>query len=261
MAALSGGKAVAQDWYQVSGPSGGPAAVIGSAAAGCLAGGVALPQGGEGYQVLRPSRNRFWGHPDTIRFVRNLAQAAQAGGISPFLVGDMAQPRGGPMAFGHGSHQNGLDVDIWFRLPKNPLRRDEIEAPVPISMVQGTGTDSRTWTADHIRLLELAARAPGVDRIFVNPAIKQSLCRALPPDKREWLAKLRPWWGHDEHFHVRLACPADSPLCEVQRAVPDGDGCGAEVESWLAKPTLPAPPSKPHRQTRALPAACGTVLD
>jgi penicillin-insensitive murein endopeptidase len=96
-----------------------------------------------------------------------------------------------------------------------------------------------------------------VDRIFINPAIKKAMCESVPANgDRSWLRKLRPWWGHDEHFHVRLACPADSPDCFVQAPMPDGDGCGAELESWLDRPTWPAPPEKPHHQSRPLPEAC-----
>jgi penicillin-insensitive murein DD-endopeptidase len=81
------------------------------------------------------------------------------------------------------------------------------------------------------RVLALAARDPRVDRIFVNPVIKAELCRA---DKRpRWLRKVRPWWLHHEHFHVRLACPDDSPECEAQKPIPDGDGCD-DVKWWLA---------------------------
>ena len=43
-----------------------------------------------------------------------------ASGLPVFYVGDMAQPRGGPLPFGHASHQTGLDVDIWFTLTPRP---------------------------------------------------------------------------------------------------------------------------------------------
>jgi penicillin-insensitive murein endopeptidase len=87
------------------------------------------------------------------------------------------------------------------------------------------------------------------------------MCRAAPAGgDREWLRKLRPWWGHDEHFHVRLSCPGDSPDCERQKSMPEGDGCGEELESWSAKPTWPAPPSRPHHQSRPLPEACAGLF-
>lgn len=253
----------AADWSPAASPSSGPSAVIGSPAAGCLQGAVPLIEDEHSFQVLRKARNRNWGHPATVSFVADLAAAAKQAGIAgPLLIGDMAQPRGGPMPAGHGSHQNGLDVDIWFRLPAKPLSRAEIEAPRPVTMVNGTNVDRRAWGPAQARLLELAARTPGVDRIFVNPAIKKAACRSVPADgDRDWLRRLRPWWGHDEHFHVRLACPADSPDCEGQKPMPEGDGCGAELESWLTKPTWPAPPSRPHVQSRPLPEACAGLAE
>jgi penicillin-insensitive murein endopeptidase len=232
--------------------------VIGSAAAGCLRDAEPLPQS-ETYQALRPHRQRHWGHPATVQFVRDLSAAAFAEGAGKLLIADMAQARGGPMPSGHASHQNGLDVDIWFRLAPQSLSREDLDAPRPTPMVQGKRL-SEAWTPRHARIVELAARAPQVDRIFINPTIKQELCRRATGGDRDWLGKLRPWWGHDEHFHVRLACPADSPLCEPQKPFPEGDGCGAELESWLVKPTSPAPPERPHLQSRPLPDSCRDVL-
>lgn len=250
----------ARDWAEMERPSAGEAKVIGSAAAGCLAGAGALALDDPHYQVLRPSRLRYFGHPATVAFVRALAEQSVEQGIGPLLIGDMAQPRGGPLPSGHASHQNGLDVDIWFRLEARRLTRAESEAPGPLGMVRYGALDASAWSPGQARLLELAARHPEVERIFVNPVIKQAMCRSAPAGDRGWLAKLRPWWGHDEHFHVRLACPADSPECEVQKPFPEGDGCGAELDSWLDKPTWPAPPSRPHVQTRPLPRSCAQVL-
>lgn len=250
--------AAGDPWSELRRPAVGSGEAIGSAAAGCLRGAEALPLSGEGYQVLRPERNRAWGHPRTVAFVRALAAKTHAEGLPLLLIGDMAQPRGGPLPFGHASHQNGLDVDIWFRLASHPLGAAELARPQPLSMTEGNRIDSAHWGRGQARLLELAATSPGIDRIFVHPAIKRTLCRSLPPERRGWLAKLRPWWGHNEHFHARLACPAGSGLCEPQAPVPDGDGCGAELESWLAQP-LAIPKEKPHRQVRPLPAACASL--
>lgn len=250
-----------EGWALVGAPVAGMPQSLGSPAAGCISGAVALPAAGDGYQVLRPQRNRYWGHPRTIAFIQGLASDARARSIAPLLIGDMSQPRGGPMAFGHGSHQNGLDVDIWFRLPKAPLTPDELARPSPISMVKGTRVDSTTWSGRQLAVLELAARSPEVDRIFVNPPIKAEACRAARGD-RAWLAKLRPWWGHDEHFHVRLSCTPGDIGCTPQAPVPDGDGCGGELASWNAKPTvLPnAAKDKPNHRRPVLPGACARVL-
>ncbi|MDO8606313.1 MAG: penicillin-insensitive murein endopeptidase [Phaeospirillum sp.] len=263
LALLAGGIPAAEGkeaWAAMAIPMPGEAQVIGSAAAGCVRGAAALALDGENYQVLRPSRHRNWAHPSTVRFIRDLSALAGREGVKGVLIGDMGQSRGGPMPSGHASHQNGLDVDIWFRLAPEHLEHAEIESPRPVAMVANGHMNRATWTPAQARLVELAAQAPEVERIFINPMIKQALCRANPADHRGWLRKLRPWWGHDEHFHIRLACPTDSPGCEPQKPIPEGDGCGAELDSWLNKPTSPAPPSKPHIQSRALPEACDALL-
>jgi len=261
MMSLAGGVLAdtARPWSKVTRPAAGPASAIGSAAAGCVAGAAELPLRGAGWQVLRPSRNRFWGHPATVAFVERLGAAAFREKWGTLLIGDMGQPRGGPMSSGHASHQNGLDVDIWFRLPVTPLEPEEVEEPREVAVVTPAGLDHARWTPAHARLIETAARSPEVDRLFVNPPIKAELCRTAGND-RAWLAKVRPWWGHEEHFHVRLGCPLGDGACTPQPAVPEGDGCGAELQSWLAKPTLPSPPDRPNHRNPTLPAACAAVL-
>ena len=82
--------------------------------------------------------------------------------------------------------------------------------------------------------MQAAAEDPAVERIFVNAAIKKAMCREAGSD-RAWLAKVRPWWGHAEHFHVRLDCPPDSPQCKPQPPVPAGDGCGHELDYWFTE--------------------------
>ncbi|HEX6013505.1 MAG TPA: penicillin-insensitive murein endopeptidase [Geminicoccaceae bacterium] len=241
------------------------ARVIGTYAKGCLAGGVALPAEGSGWQAVRLSRNRTWGHPALIAFVERLAVAARADGWPGLLVGDLAQARGGPMISGHASHQVGLDVDLWLTpMPSRRLRVAERETFVPVSMLaDGTRVaDPARLTPAHVALIRRAARDPNVARIFVHPGIKQALCRVAGGD-RSWLAKVRPWWGHDSHFHVRLACPPGEPLCRGQEAPPPGDGCGQDLAWWLGdepwRPKPPGPPPKPVTLAD-LPAECAAVL-
>lgn len=241
-----------------------PARVIGSYAKGCLAGGQALSVDGPAWQAMRLSRNRVWAHPDLIALIERLAVEAQADGWPGLLVGDIAQPRGGPMRTGHASHQIGLDVDLWLTpMPRRTLSAQERESLSAVSMlVPGQRTaDPARLTAAHRALIRRAARYPEVSRIFVHPGIKQALCQHAGAD-RDWLAKVRPWWGHDSHFHVRLACPAGQPLCRDQEPPPPGDGCGDELAWWLSdepwqpRPTPPAPPLL----LADLPAECTAVL-
>ncbi|MEC9432925.1 MAG: penicillin-insensitive murein endopeptidase [Pseudomonadota bacterium] len=242
---------------------------MGSYAKGCLAGGLRMPEDGPGWQFVRLSRNRNWGHPEAFSFLTRLAAAGQAAGGNSLLVGDVSQPRGGPMTTGHASHQIGLDLDIWFNDgPAAPMSRAARESAGAVSMV---AADKRRVTAAfgplQRALLRASAEDGAVARIFVNAAIKAELCRT-EPEPRPWLRKLRPWWGHDAHFHVRLACPAGAELCRDQDPPATGDGCDASLDWWFSDEALnPPPPKTPPVRARDvmtladLPAECRGVLD
>jgi penicillin-insensitive murein DD-endopeptidase len=261
----------AVSWGEARVPTSGPTRIIGGPASGCIAGAVRLPNEGPGFQAIRVGRNRHYGHPDTVAFVERLGKRAAAAGLPPFYVGDMSQPRGGPMAFGHGSHQNGLDVDIWFNLDPKPLlpaaARDDVDLPSMVLPDQ-SDIDRTRFGERQVRILRMAAGDPRVDRIFVHWTIKQALCEGYAgadEGSRAWLHKLRPWRGHDEHFHVRLACPPGAAGCVGQAPVPPGDGCDESLEWWArTRPPLPAPTPRmtPVRAAprSAVPAQCRALL-
>lgn len=237
---------------------------IGAYARGCLAGAVALPVDGATWQVMRLGRNRNWGHPRLVAFLERFAEKGRRIGWPGLLVGDMSQPRGGPMITGHASHQIGLDADIWFLpMPDRTLTRAERETISAVSMVKMATReiDRSTWTPTRMALVRQAALDPEVARIFVNPAIKKAMCDAAEGD-RAWLGKVRPWYGHNYHFHVRLACPPGGD-CRGQDPVSPGDGCGADLAWWLGpEPWKPSPPEKPRPPLKLsdLPADCSRVL-
>lgn len=244
-------------------PSPGPGQPIGSYTKGCLAGGVEMPADGANWQVMRPSRNRAWGHPVLIDFLQRLASAGEAAGWRGLLVGDLAQPRGGPMLTGHASHQLGIEADIWLTpMPDRrltPVERNEMLATSVVAE-HGHDIDPAVWRSEHRKLLELAARDAAVDRIFVNSAIKLALCRETGGD-RNWLRRIRPWFGHNYHFHVRLACPRGASQCQGQAPLPPGDGC--DDLAWWFSPEAKLPqPTQPPRPLRVsdLPPACAALV-
>lgn len=253
-------------WAGIKAPASiGPGAEsIGSYTAGCLSGAVELPTTGAGYQVMRLSRHRYFGHPHLKSFIETLAKQSAAERLGVLLIGDMGQPRGGPTLTGHRSHQTGLDVDIWFLLSKQAESRvlayNERENWSAPSVLQdhSDALDRRQWSRANERVLQLAAEMPEVDRIFVNPSIKRELCQSSPG--QAWLRKIRPWWKHDDHFHVRLKCPADSRYCSGQESLPSGTGCDASLAWWFSAeakaPAKKAPPPK----APVLPARCEQVL-
>jgi penicillin-insensitive murein DD-endopeptidase len=103
-------------WSKIATPTNDRAVSIGGYTNGCFSGGKALPAEGRGYQVVRLSRKRYYGHPELIRFIQDLGNKVADEQLGLMLVADMGQPRGGPMPGGHVSHQNGLDADIWLPL-------------------------------------------------------------------------------------------------------------------------------------------------
>ena len=253
-------------WSRVSAPSSATPQVFGFYSAGCIAGASALPLQGIGYRVMRPSRNRYYGHLSLIAFVESLSRQV-AVHDAYLLIGDLSQPRGGPMAFGHASHQVGLDVDIWFRLEqsKRRLSQQEAEHLPMISVIRPArgALDMTRWSPRFRDILKWAAESPDVERIFINPIIKQHLCRH--ETQRAWLHKLRPWWGHDSHFHVRLRCPAGNTQCKIQKPPPPGDGCDEGIDNWIREIQLAAlaPPKKiapKKKKALVLPDACTILL-
>jgi penicillin-insensitive murein endopeptidase len=221
--------AIVNPWQAMRTPAKGDARSIGDYSAGCLSGAEALPLDGEGFRVMRPGRRRNYGHPQLVDFIRTLGQAMHVRGLAPILIGDLGLARGGPQPNGHSSHQIGLDVDIWLwsseAAATSELSRKEREKIQARSVVDGAKrTLNAEWTPRMVELLRLAATDARVARMFVHPVIKRALCEQITDD-RAWLAKLRPWYGHDDHVHVRLACPKDSPDCKPQAPPPPGDGC------------------------------------
>src|SRR6202163_2473385 len=238
---------------------------------GCLAGAEALPISGKTWQVMRLSHNRNWAHPDMVAMLERLsAKAHEVAGWPGLLVEDMSQPRGGPMLTGHASHQIGLDADIWLTpMPKRQLSRNEREEMSATNMVRADrlDVDPSVWTPNHLAVIRDAAQEPSVQRVFVNAAIKKALCREAKGD-RSWLSKIRPWWGHDYHFHIRMVCPPGSSECKGQPSQSGGEGCKpAELAYWFKDSIIhPKPPKEPPKPSHGitlaqLPRACKTVLN
>lgn len=246
------------EWQRIKRPIAGDPLPIGSYSNGCIIGAQALPLQGEGYQVIRSQKLRFFGHPEMLSYLQHLGQKVKNAGLPTMLVGDIAMPAGGRFASGHASHQMGLDADIWLKM--GAMSAKQALNPTAILMVdrKAQRVDERVWTPNQTELIRLAAQDDKVARIFVNPAIKLKLCQTIKGD-RSWLRKLRPWFGHDAHFHVRLHCPKGAQYCEEQAPIPAGDGCGEELMSWF-KPRSATAPSSPKKPPQ-LPFLCQQLLD
>ena len=254
---------------RVTRPSEGPDRSIGFYSNGCLAGGVALPLTGPTWQVMRPGRNRFYGRRKLVTFVERFSRrVASQTSWAGLLIGDMSQPRGGPMLGGHASHQIGLDVDVWLRqMPAQVISMAQRETIMSTVVVSDDKLDvNGYWTPDTLQVIKAAASDPEVERVLVNPAIKKAVCRQARGD-RSWLQKVRPNRGHDYHMHVRLGCSPGESSCRPQRDVTPGEGCGRELDYWFTDAVLnprPAPqPTKPLPPFTVgkMPGACAAVLN
>ncbi|HKE98639.1 MAG TPA: penicillin-insensitive murein endopeptidase [Actinomycetes bacterium] len=169
---------------------------LGRPTAGRLVAGVQLPVEGEHFVTWdtprRTTGNRGWRRWGTDRLVRTLLRvvrehAAAHPGAPRVVVGDLSRPHGGPFGpsfggDGHASHQNGLDVDVYYP------RRDRLErAPVR------PGQIDRALAQD---LVDRFVRA-GAQDVFVGPRTG-----LRGPRKVVWT-----WRNHDDHLHVRLRPP------------------------------------------------------
>jgi len=248
--------------------------VYGGYTRGCIAGAQTIPVDGPNWQAMRLSRNRHWGHPRLVKLIEELSVKAADKGWNGLLVGDMSQPRGGPSP-GHRSHQIGLDVDIWFTpMPEKRFSFKEREETSAVSMLKKDSfyVDDNKWSQSRTELLKAAAQFPEVERLLVHPGIKKKLCDTVKGD-RTWLSKVRPFWGHMYHFHMRIGCPPGSPGCKPQNAVAKSDGCDKTLAWWFKSGLVPkkkakAPTiakKKPVKRKQmllsSLPRACETVLN
>jgi len=170
-----------------------PSVAVGLPFAGRLVRGVQLPEWGVDFvtwdPVLRTTPNRPWRRWGTgravSRLLRVLREYRAANPSAPRVaVGDLSRPRGGPFGrkyggLGHASHQNGLDVDVWYPRVDGRERRPQ-----------------RAWQVDEFLAQELLDRflAAGAEKVFVGPRTPLT----GPPGIVQRLP------NHDNHLHVRL---------------------------------------------------------
>ena len=198
---------------------------IGEYALGCLKGAETFTGKEKGLVISQMKRGRYWGHPDLIRLLTRAGEDFYKSNKA-LIIGDLSQSRGGPTLTGHNSHQNGLDVDVWFKT---------IKATDQLSLKELETEDMKPMPElgdDQIKMIKLFTQDSNVERIFINPGFKKKLCldKKLTAEEHH---KLRAWWGHDDHIHVRLKCPVDSSLCISQKPIPAGDGCGEDLNWWF----------------------------
>ncbi len=242
---------------------------IGKYTAGCIKDPARLPFSGNGYQVIRHHRQRYYGHSKMIQFLRDLSARLNRKYKTTLYIADISKYNGGPILDDHSSHQIGLDADILYihkPLGENKkLSPGERENKYPETTLLDNEkyVDPGKWSPVNENILMETSGSRKVDRIFVNPAIKRKLCEKYPGE--DWLRKIRPWWGHDGHFHVRLKCPENSPSCVSGPHIPSGTGCGSDLAWWFSEDArrkrieLSKAPSKTEDDI-VLPEDCENIL-
>jgi penicillin-insensitive murein endopeptidase len=220
------------DWHKLDEPTQAKPKVYGGYSAGCVDGAVMLPKYGKGFKRSTYENGRNFGHPNLVNMLLDLGQTVESEYGKELLIGDLGHARGGPASIkssAHRSHQNGLDVDIWY----NYHDVGSTKKPKAVSMLKrnkkGLG---KNWHDINAKILHDIAQFDDVERILVNPYIKQEMCEKY--DNAKWLQKFRPWWGHHKHFHVRLRCPEGSDDCKPQGETPNESGCGETLAWWFS---------------------------
>ncbi len=253
-------------------PVTGETRIYGSPANGCLTGASTLPLQGEGYHVMRTERNRYYAHPETIAFITDMGHHITTNSVQQriLLIGDLSQPAGGRMPSDHASHQNGLDVDIWLMNINADTLKKQPNLTMQSVVNRSKGQLNSFWQPVFYDDLRVAAEDQRVERIFINPVIKSAMCELFADtlineqENAAWLAKLRPWYGHDSHFHVRLNCPTNQINCQSGTPIPKGSGCNAELQSWIRDQQIPPPAQKkasPKKSPPPMPLACQNILN
>ena len=254
------------------------ARAIGFYAKGCLAGAAALPIDGPAWQAMRLSRNRNWGHPELVALVEKLAiEAREHDGWPGLLVGDLSQPRGGPMLTrprqppGRARRRHLAHADA------RPAP-DRAGAGGPVGHVHAGARRGVGRSQD----VDRRARSPAEARRLLRRAWSGSSC--TPPSRRRCArrpprtrtapgcTRSAPTGATTTISTCASPAPSGSTNCEHQPPLPNDDGCGKELTNWLAlvkpkpKPATPpetvakpAPP-KPGITLDQLPADCRSVL-
>jgi len=187
-----------------------------------------LPREGHGFFHLFHVRDRFWGSEGLVGLIENVA--AEIANEYPdgerLQVGDLSAEKGGQITL-HASHQNGLDTDfVYFRTNRREQGDDPAKGFTEQFVVKGRLSKNfdleRNW-----RLFQLLVESGRVQRMFVDPVIKNTYCRRFKKSAEaiQTLRRMRPLSNHGDHVHVRLTCPAESPDCLAQEEVPAGSGC------------------------------------
>jgi penicillin-insensitive murein endopeptidase len=225
---------------------------IGAPNQGKLANGVKL--GGSSDVAVRAGASR-WALPELVGLIQRATRAVRRKhGGAALLVGDLSAREGGPLV-GHNSHQSGRDADIGFYLVNS--KNKPFPAKRFLAMdARGQGRevdwlrfdDTRNWA--FVRAL-LEDKHVTVRYVFVTQALRARLLaegarRSASEDllTRAAAAMMSPADAdlHDDHFHIRIACPESMRGTCFEESLPRGKG-KPDAAQVAAAPSAPREPA------------------
>ncbi|MBX3220658.1 MAG: penicillin-insensitive murein endopeptidase [Labilithrix sp.] len=239
-----------------------PGRSIGSPTEGRLVGGAHLNEAPylRIVPVYAPGDAR-WGLEPLVGMIDGAARAVRRQFPDAVLsVGHLSRPGGGEIDR-HASHESGRDADIGFYVRNHkgkpifadhfvPFRGDGTAATWPGAQFD----DARNWALVASIVANTQAR---VTYIFVASPLRARLLQyaakvgapaAIRTRAAELMAQPRGSLPHDDHFHVRIACPPGMDKC-IERPVARRQAPPANKAAVAsARGSAPAPKAAPPAQ-------------
>ncbi len=204
---------------------------VGSFNSGTLVDPECLQESGEGYMQLYRDVGHIWGTSEMIDMLEKTASEMKRNfpGKDRLQVEDISAKNGGDID-PHGSHENGLDVDLGY------FKANGVEhIPTPASqyapsMVNGSQVSSNFDIQRNWELLKSLHRNGRVSRIFMDQTLKNEMCRYARSSgdfqaNQKVLRSIRHVENHQDHMHVRLACSPSDRRCRDQGELSGPTGC------------------------------------
>lgn len=196
---------------------------------GSLIDGECLPESGEGFIQLYRDVNHIWGTTEMIDMLEQTAadMARRYPNRDRLQIEDIAGPNGGDID-PHGSHENGLDVDIGYFKANGQefVPRGDEYAP---EMVQNGTVSSNFDVERNWELVKSLHRHGAVQMIFMDQHLKDAVV-AYARSKGEYsshikeINSLHHVNNHMDHMHVRLNCPPTARACHSTTIRRSGGG-------------------------------------
>lgn len=204
---------------------------VGSYANGSLENGECLEESGEGYIQLLRSWDQIYGTDEMLGMIKKSAadMAKKFPGRDRLQVESIAALHGGHID-PHGSHQNGLDVDLQYFKANGQEYVPTISAPYSEPMVEAGRVSDNFDVQRNWELVKALHKNGPVQRIFMDTPLKNALCKYAKStgdyaSNINVLRSIRFVANHQDHMHVRLRCPPSARRCISQADPSPGSGC------------------------------------